>query len=235
MKALLVICMLVVATFGGAAGTAAPATPAGTVSGVVLEVQEAGSFTYLRLKTKDGETWAAVGKAPVNKGATVTIENAMFLTDFESKALKRKFDRIVLGSLAGAGTTGQTPGPDKAATHAGVGKTADTSDIRVPKASGADARTVAEIVTKRGDLKGKPVVVRGKVVKYNPGIMGKNWIHLRDGSGSAADGTNDLLVTSVSEVKLGDVVTMKGIVRTDQDFGSGYRYPVVVENAARQP
>ena len=40
-----------------------------------------------------------------------------------------------------------------------------------------NARTVAEILTKTAELKDKPVVVSGKVVKYNPGIMGKNWIH----------------------------------------------------------
>ena len=83
-----------------------------------------------------------------------------------------------------------------AAAHAGVAKTADVGDIHVAKASGANARTVAEIVTKGAELKDKPVLVRGKVVKYNPEIMGKNWIHLRDGSGSASDNSNDVLVTT---------------------------------------
>lgn len=78
-------------------------------------------------------------------------------------------------------------------------------------------------------LKDKTVLVRGKVVKYNPGILGKNWIHLRDGSGSAAERTNDVLVTSKSETKIGDVVLVKGVVRTDTDIGSGYSYPVMIE------
>jgi hypothetical protein len=78
------------------------------------------------------------------------------------------------------------------------------------------------------------VVVRGKVVKYNPGIMGKNWIHLRDGSGAAADGTNDVLVTTAHQAKLGDVLTVKGVVRTDKDFGSGYSYKVLIEEATLQ-
>src|SRR6185295_16120044 len=96
------------------------------------------------------------------------------------------------------------------------------------------ARTVAEIMTQGARLKDKPVLVRGKVVRYNPGIMGRNWIHLRDGSGSAADGTNDVLVTSLNEVKVGEIVTMHGIVRTDRDFGAGYSYKVLVEEAALQ-
>jgi hypothetical protein len=90
---------------------------------------------------------------------------------------------------------------------------------------------VAEVNEKVAELKDQPVVVRGQVVKYNPGIMGKNWIHLRDGTGSAAERSNDLLVTSLEQAKVGDVVTARGIVRMDKDFGYGYRYQVLVEEA----
>ena len=92
-----------------------------------------------------------------------------------------------------------------------------------------------EIVGQGEKLKDKPVVVRGKVVKYNPGIMGKNWIHLRDGTGSEASSTNDILVTTMHEAKLGDVVTVKGTVRANKDFGGGYAYKVLVEDATLQP
>jgi hypothetical protein len=90
-------------------------------------------------------------------------------------------------------------------------------------------------MTKSAELKGKAVLVRGKVVKYNPGIMGKNWIHLRDGTGSPANGSNDVLVTTMSTAKVGDIVTIKGTVRTDKDFGSGYAYKVLIEEATLQP
>jgi hypothetical protein len=76
--------------------------------------------------------------------------------------------------------------------------------------------------------------VRGKVVKYNPEIMGKNWVHLRDGTGSTVDNSNDILVTTTNEAKIGEVVTAKGVVRTDQDFGSGYSYKVLIEDATLQ-
>ena len=76
-------------------------------------------------------------------------------------------------------------------------------------------------MTKSAELKDKPVLVRGRIVKYNQGIMGKNWIHLRDGTGSAADNSNDVLVRTTGEAKVGDVVLARGTVRTDQDFGSG--------------
>jgi hypothetical protein len=133
---------------------------------------------------------------------------------------------LLIASFVWAGDRPTGPSP-----HGSMTKPADVADVKVAKASGPNAKTVAEIITQAADLKDKPVLVRGKVVKYNSGIMGKNWIHLRDGSGSAAAGTNDVLVTSLNEVKVGDVVTAKGIVRTDKDFGAGYLYKVIVEEA----
>ena len=76
--------------------------------------------------------------------------------------------------------------------------------------------------------------MRAKVVKFNPGIMGKNWVHLRDGSGSAKDETHDVLVTTQESVQLGSVVSARGVVRTDVDLGSGYNYKVLIEDAKFQ-
>jgi hypothetical protein len=226
MKTLLAICMIVVAPFVSASAPATALPPAPTaVSGEVLEVRDVESYTYLRLKTRDGETWAAVSRAPVKTGAKVTLENVTVMKNFESRSLQRTFPTILFGSLAGAAGNGMAP----------ARSAPDTPDARVPRASGPNARTVAEIVTQSAELKDKPVLVRGKVVKYNAAIMGKNWIHLRDGSGSAANGSNDLIVTTASQAKTGDVVTVKGVVRTDKDFGSGYAYKVLVEDATLQP
>lgn len=232
MKTLLTICLIVAAPFATSiwAGENPAAVPpsATVVTGEVLEVKDVNSYTYLRLKTKDGETWAAVDKAPVKKGAKVTIENVMVMKNFESKSLKKTFPTILFGNLGGTGK-------DMASAHSAVAKVTDTGPINIPKASGANARTVAETVTKAAELKDKQVRVRGKVVKYNPQVMGKNWIHLRDGSGVAADNTNDILVTTTTQAKLGDVVTVTGVVRTDKDFGSGYSYKVLIEEATLQP
>jgi hypothetical protein len=226
MKLLLAIFVMLGVSAGWAADKPAPAQMR-SISGKVLEVKDVESYTYLRLKTKDGETWAAVNKTPVRKGADVTIENAMVMNNFESKSLKKKFDKIVFGTLGGAGG-----GP--AAAHAGIAKPVDIGEIKVPKASGPNARTVAEIVTDRARLKGKSVVVRGKVVKYTGGVLGLNWVHLRDGSGSAADKTNDVLVTTKDQATIGDVVVAKGVVHTDKDIGAGYTYKVLVEEATLQ-
>ena len=233
MKTLFAVCIVFFAGFCAAADKPlSPPSEATVVKGEVLEIADVDAYTYLRLKTKDGETWAAVSKTPVKKGAAVTIENSMVMTNFESKGMKRTFQKIVFGNLVGGGAA--APAGDMATAHSGAGKAPEVVDVKVPKASGADARTVGEIMTKSAQMKDKNVVVRGKVVKYNAGIMGKNWIHLRDGSGAAADNTNDLLVTTTAETKVGDVVVAKGVVHLDRDFGMGYAYKVLVEDATLQ-
>ncbi|MDP3859425.1 MAG: hypothetical protein Q8Q73_16850 [Stagnimonas sp.] len=225
MKRLLVIGLLAASAFAWAAGS---------VTGEVLEVQQVDSYTYLRMRTANGETWGAVATAPgIKKGAVVTIEDITVMNDFQSKALKRTFKTVVFGTLAaGPGSAAGKSAP--VSPHTGVPKAAEALDVKVPKAVGANARTVGEIMAKPGDLKDKPVLVRGKVVKFSGGIMGRNWIHLRDGTGAAADKTNDLLVTTTEQAKVGDVVTAKGVVRVDKDFGAGYVYKALVEDAALQ-
>jgi len=181
----------------------------------------------------------------------VVIENGMAMDGFESKSLNRKFDKILFGTLGGqgagpaaaaapapaapaeGGAPGGPPSPKMmAAQHAAAAAgPSDVGDVKVPKASGPDARTVAEVYAQKAKLKEKKVVVRGKVVKSNSGIMGKNWLHLRDGSGSQAGSDNDITVTTDGAAEVGQVVVVTGVVRTDKDFGAGYAYPVIIEEA----
>jgi hypothetical protein len=103
-------------------------------------------------------------------------------------------------------------------------------DQPLPRAPGPEGRTVAEIYGQKGALKDKTVAVRGQVVKVNRGIMGRNWIHLQDGTRS---GQNvDLTVTSQQTAVVGQAVLVRGTLRTDKNFGSGYRYSVIVEDAS---
>ncbi len=235
MRNLLAICAMVVSVGVWAAEKPASAPPATVIKGEVLEVLDAESFTYFRLKTGDGELWSAVAKSPIKVGSRVTVENVAPMKDFKSKSLNRTFPLVYLGNLPGTAAGPAMGGDSLAAAHSGVVKPAvDMSNIKVAKATGANARTVAEILSKGAELKDKPVLVRGKVVKYSEDIMGKNWVHLRDGSGNDADKTNDLLVTTKNPAKLGDVVTVKGTVHTDRDLGSGYFYKVLVEDATLQ-
>ncbi len=226
MKSFTVLATLVLAAAGFAA-QAAPASQAVTVIGEVLETRNVESYTYLRLKTKDGEIWAAVPTTTVTKGAKVTIGNAMTMENFESKTLNKKFDKIVFGQLADPNA--KPAAPHGAASAGTAGAAAPVA--KVAKATGPDGKTVAEVIKGKAALKDKQVAVRGQVVKVSLGILGKNWLHVQDGSGSAADATNDIVVTTKNEAAIGDIVTAKGKVRTDVDVGSGYNYAVLIEDA----
>jgi hypothetical protein len=237
---------------------AAPEAALVTVSGTVLETMDAAEYTYMRLKTASGETWAAINKTKIAKGDAVTVTNAMVMDGFQSKTLNRTFDHILFGVLATPGApapaaaaapaapaapmaSGHQPAAgaaapptqeQMAAQHGqAAGGPADAPDVKVPKAEGANAKTVAELWAQRASLKGKEVAVRAKVVKVTNGVMGKNWLHVRDGSGSKTSKDNDLTVTTDVVAKVGDVVTVTGSVSVDKDFGAGYAYPVIIENA----
>jgi hypothetical protein len=230
-----------------AGAAAAAGAPGAELKGKVVERLDAPPYSYIRLQTAKGEAWAAVPKTEIANGQEVTVAGAMPMTDFESKTLKRKFATVYFGTLGGAEGQAQAaaqppaapasmggeggPPANMAAQHAAAaaGPT-EVADVKVAKASGTDARTVSEVHAQRASLKEKAVTIRGKVVKFNEGIMGRNWVHLRDGSGTAGK-DNDITVTTGDKATVGDVVVAKGTVRIDKDFGQGYAYPVIVEDA----
>jgi hypothetical protein len=102
---------------------------------------------------------------------------------------------------------------------------------KLARAAGPDAKTVAEVVAGTAALKDKTVTIRGQVVKASLGILGRNWIHLQDGSGSAAAGTHDILVSTMDTPAAGEVVIATGTVRANVDLGFGYVYAVMVADA----
>ncbi|HEY7724625.1 MAG TPA: OB-fold nucleic acid binding domain-containing protein [Anaeromyxobacteraceae bacterium] len=242
---------------GAQAQAQAAASPAGVVRGKVIEKVEAPPYSYLKLATPGGEAWAAVPQTNTAAGAEVTVVNAFPMKDFESKTLAKKFDVVYFGTLAGLGDAPAAPAPVAggpamgapamppptaggaepspavmAAQHQAAAQgPSDVKIAKVAKAAGPSGRTVEELFAQRVQLKDKSAAVKGQVVKFSPGIMGRNWIHLRDGTGSAEKSTNDLTVTTQDDVKVGDVVTARGTVRVDRDFGAGYAYPVIVEDA----
>jgi hypothetical protein len=237
-------------TFGtppaAAASAMAPdaAPQAGVVRGTIAETMNAGGYTYVKIRTGSGDLWAAVTQTKVKKGDPIAVAVQMTLDNFESETLKRKFDHIIFGTLPGEGaapaamTSQQTPvvGDMPPAAVSAMGSAAqhmqvrDSGDINVPKAEGG--KTVAEVWSSKDALKEKQVVVRGKVVKFLGGIMGRNWIHLRDGSGSREAGNDDLTVTTDDSATVGDIVVVTGKLELDKDFGAGYRYPVIIQNAS---
>jgi hypothetical protein len=202
------------------------AADAQTLTGKVIESMDSGGYTYVQIENNGKKTWVAVPKTKVVKGQDITFAPGAEMGNFESKTLKRKFDSIIFsGGVIGQGEKGieqKSPGSKGSAVVV-------AEKIKVAKASGPDAYTVAEIFRNSKKLEEKKVVVRGKVVKVSAGVMKKNWIHLQDGTGDA--GNNDLVVTSDDLPEVGDVVTASGTLYKDKDFGGGYKYKVIIEKA----
>ena len=217
--------------------TTAPAMPAAPEAapgkaGKVLETMDAAGYTYVQVDTGSETFWAAAPQFAVKAGDDVVVPEGMPMPDYHSKTLDRTFDIVYfVPAVLVAGAEGMPAGMADAQTSMNGSKTVVAkTDIDLSGITPAEGGlTVADLFAKKAELAGKPVKVSGKVVKFTPEIMGKNWIHLQDGTGAA--GTNDLTVTTSAMAKEGDTVIVSGALVIDKDFGYGYAYEVIVEDA----
>ena len=168
-------------------------------------------------------------------GDTYYYSEGLPMQQFESKELHRTFDLVLfLGGVSTepiggkpavaanphGGQTGSQPYTRKAAPEV-------KKDIKivVPK----DCITIAELFSRKDSYAGKTVKIKGQVTKFSAEIMNKNWIHLQDGTEN--NGKFDLTITSAATVKNGDIVTLEGKVVLNKDFGYGYLFEVLIEDA----
>ena len=207
------------------------------VSGKVVETMDAGQYTYVLVDDGAKKVWAAAPHFAVAVGDKVVVPEGMPMRNFESKTLNRTFDLVyfvpsvqVVGAKGGqapAAAAEQGASPHGMSSHPATGAAkVDLSNIK--KADGG--QTVADLFAKKAALAGKDVAVRGRVVKYVPSVMGKNWIHVQDGTG--ASGTNDLTVSTSGNAAVGDLVLVRGKLSTDKDLGFGYKNDIHIEDAA---
>ncbi|MEY4941101.1 MAG: hypothetical protein RIQ93_2836 [Verrucomicrobiota bacterium] len=242
------LCAMLVSGPAGAAaveGKAPPGAKSDLISGKVIETMSSGGYTYVYVDTGAKKAWAAAPVFTVKVGDSVVVADAMSMANYRSKTLNRTFDVVYFSGnvtvngkpTGGAAQPGALPAghPPTASSGlpAGHPPTAGAAAAAAPNLTGIkraeNGQTVAEIITGSAKFAGKPIALRGRVVKFNGGIMGKNWLHIRDGSG--AEGTNDLTVTTAAGAKVGDLVLVTGVLATNRNFGSGYSYPLIVEDA----
>ncbi len=217
-----ILMAVVVALFASCKSKNSPVNP-NSHEVKVVEVLQTSAYTYLRFTENGKENWMAIEKQEVEKGGTYYYANPTPMTNFVSKELKRNFESILFVQ-----EFSKQPIPVKQAVSPGSKKAApDRKEIKVEAAEGGIS--IADLFSKRNSFSGKKVKIRGEVVKYNDGIMGKNWAHIQDGTMS--DGEFDLTVTTMDEVKVGDVVVFEGSISLDKDFGAGYSYKVIMEDA----
>lgn len=236
------------------------ASPAGekAVSGTVKETMNASGYTYMLVTTAGKDTWVAIPETSLKNGAKVNYFEGMEMKDFNSKTLNRSFDSIIFSSglasdapavaNAPAATksddsfasavkeerTSAAPAPinDAQASAGSAGAIVPFAELSVEKAAAPNGYTVAELFAQAKELSGKKVQIKGKVVKVSPAIMGKNWIHLQDGSGDPMNNTHDFVVTTNETVEVDAIVTFEGTITANKDFGAGYKYDAIVEEAA---
>jgi hypothetical protein len=221
-----------------AASTSAPATEAaashipvaaqgaqGALLGPVIETMDSGGYTYVQIQTVDGLVWAAGPPTNIEVGQVVEIKESFPMTDFSSATLSRTFEQIYFCSAIVLNDVGLSDSSSHMQPSADA--TGDAAGAEVSKADGG--QTVEQVILGKDEFIGKAILIRGSVAKFTADIMGKNWIHLRDGSGS--EGTNDLTITTSATAAVGDIVLIKGTLTADKDFGFGYKYDLIVEDA----
>lgn len=205
---------------------AAAASGGNRIYGKVVQRMDVNNYTYVQIDTGEQTHWVAGPKTPLQKGAMIAIEANLPFRDFESKALGKTFKTIYFVNHF------ITDQPDQPLAvmdpHANLEKSRKLKVINIKGIKKAEAgKTIAEIFRQKQSLAGKPVRVRGQVVKYTPRVMGKNWLHIQDSSGG-----QQLVVTTAQEVKQGDRVLVNGVVAIDRDLGFGYHYDIILEQAS---
>ena len=218
-----------VAPSHGANAAAATASGEAPHVGKALEVLEGGGYTYVKLGVGTAEVWIAGPKTAVKVGDAVTAPKGSPMTNFSSPTLNRTFPTIDFVRAIQVGTVAPPAAQPAGNEHAGAVSVDQTVGLQVEKAEGG--HTVAELWANKDALVGKDVIVRAKVVKYTPGILNTNFMHIQDGTGDLVKKTHDLTVTTQATVRVGDVVVLRGKLAVNKDFGMGYTYPVLLEEA----
>jgi hypothetical protein len=195
---------------------------------IVNDFINAAGYTYLDVTEGNENYWMAIAEMPIEKGGTYYYTDGMQMKNFTSKELNKTFDVIVFSE--GINASEQNLVKPNVHNHAPAESVKNTSnsesDINISKAKGGV--TVGELYGNPAAYSNKEVIVRGKVVKVNNGILDKNWVHIVDGTNF--EGKKDLTITTTNSIKVGDTVTFKAKVTLDKDFGGGYIYALLLED-----
>lgn len=196
---------------------------------IALQSENSGSYSYVLLKEDGKEFWAAVSARDIEIGGTYYYNDSFEMKNFHSKGLDKDFESIWFINDFYAEQAVEKQISKDLSQETPVVK---TEEISVEAAEGG--HSLAYVFENKTELKDKSIIIKGQVVKFSPSIMGLNWIHIQDGTDF--NGLNDLTVTSAEDIryKIGDIVTFKGILHLNKDFGSGYKYDFIVEEAVKQ-
>lgn len=197
----------------------------------VNEVVQTSNYTYLKVTDNGAENWIAVTRQEAAVGEVYYYDEALEMKNFNSKELNRTFETIYfvqgISKEPIVAAPAQGMGGGMPAGHSG--KTSDAQKEGISIAPVEGGFSIAQLYSGKKDHSGKVVKMKGQVVKINEEVMGKNWIHIQDGT---SDGENfDLTITTLDKAAVGDVVTFEGKITLEKDFGAGYFYELIMEDA----
>lgn len=214
------------------AGPATQAVEVANLHGPVVEVIEAAGYTYVAIDVDGEKVWAAGPAAPLQKGQVIGFSTKMPMANFRSKSLNRDFGTLyfVDGFITedGKKTAKMSAAHGSNAVNAPKGTPVGKVAKAIEKVDGG--KTIAEIYEQKANLNGKTTKVRGEVTKFTADILGKNWVHIRDSSTKT-----DLTVTMQATTHVGAVIVLEGKLAVEKDYGYGYVYPVIMEEAKILP
>lgn len=194
---------------------------------VVEEVLHTSKYTYLNVLEDGAMTWIAIPKKEIEKGGTYYYRGGLKKTNFKSVEHDRVFETVYLVSDVSKdpGMSGMSAG----SPHGNTGNAEEpiTQDTKIDPPPGGI--TIAELFANPQKYDGKTIRVKGRCMKLNNMIMSRNWIHLQDGS--LKDKGQDLTITTTENISLGSVVAVEGIIALNKDFGAGYKYEIIMEEA----
>lgn len=190
----------------------------------VKEIVNVPQYTYLRVEENGTELWMAVPRMDVAEGTVIYFSKSTEMKNFQSPGMKRTFESILFVEDATTQKPGQAAQKQEEKPMKPV---LEKANVSVEKAK--DGITIGELFSAPKKYEGKTVILNGQVMKANSAIMGKTWLHIQDGTSSGED--FDLTVTTTSEASVGDVLRVKGKIALNKDFGYGYAYKVLLEDA----
>ena len=197
---------------------------------VVQEVIQASGYTYLKVKENDSDLWVAITKREIKVGETFSFADGLAMKNFTSKELQRTFETIYFVSKISGNEPSLSGSKQSEVNPHRTKPTMGKKEISIEAVEGGIS--IGELFSNRDSYANKTVLIKGQVTKVNRAIMGKNWVHLQDGT--SGSGEFDLTITTQDEVRVGDIVTFEGLIVLNKDFGSGYAYEVLMEEAKQQ-
>ena len=185
----------------------------GKKSGTIKSTLAAGGYSYFYIQDADSSYWIAVTQLNAREGDQIIFTGQMWMKDFQSRKLGMTFPSILFAGNASVVTTHQS-----------------SEQVINPVVTQRSEGQISILELKRDatSLAGTRVIIGGQAIKVMPNIMGKTWIHLKDGD---TDSSKIVITTNATNISVGSAVTVTGVVSVDKDFGMGYFYPVIIEDA----